>query len=121
MVLQRLAGARVGFFLVNWEGVVVFAPNDTEGGQGEPGAREPGRYVSRCKVPGALLNSGTYAVTASSDIPWVEQLFYEESAIQFHVERIAGEYSARPDRLPGVICPELEWQVFSLEGTLSRP
>jgi lipopolysaccharide transport system ATP-binding protein len=110
-VLCPLPGARVGFFLLNSEGTVVFAPNDSEGSGCERGLRQAGSYVSICQIPGTLLNSGSYTLTPSADIPSVEALFFEENALRFHVERTGGVYSARPDRLPGVICPLLQWQI----------
>jgi lipopolysaccharide transport system ATP-binding protein len=119
-VLRWLRGARIGFFLVNGDGVVVFAPNDVEATETRTTVRAPGRYVSCCTVPGMLLNSGAYALTASADVPGIEALFYQENAVRFHVERVGGAYSARPDALPGVIAPPLRWRISPAE-VVARP
>jgi len=116
-VLRPLLSARVGFFLLNSEGVILFAPNDGEDAGCESGLRQPGSYMSTCKIPGTLLNSGLYVITPSADIPSVENFFFEENALRFHVERTGGSYSSRPDRLPGVICPSLQWQISTLKRT----
>ncbi len=119
-VLRWLRGARIGFFLVNGDGVVVFAPNDAEGSEAGTAVRAPGRYVSACTVPGRLLNSGAYAITASADVPGIERLFYQENAVRFHVERVGGAYSGRPDALPGVIAPALRWRISPSEAVTRR-
>ena len=52
--------------------------------------RGVGRYVSRCEIPGNLLNQGIYLVTVGGDIPYVESFFIEQSVIRFEVEQTGG-------------------------------
>lgn len=111
-VLSPLSGARVGFFLLNSEGIVIIAPNDTEDENCETMLRQPGRYISRCRIPGNLLNAGSYTITPSADIPFVESIFFQDNAVRFQIERTEGAYSSRPDRLNAIICPSLEWKII---------
>jgi lipopolysaccharide transport system ATP-binding protein len=113
-IIHSLSGARIGFFLNNSEGIVIFAPNDSEHNSHQNNLRNPGCYTSRCQIPGELLNMGHYSITVSADIPAVESLFYVEYALQFQIERIQGAYSERPDLLPGVICPPLKWTILPM-------
>ncbi len=119
-VIETLRGARIGFFFNNSEGIVIFAPNDTEAEIDCDSVRQPGCYISNCQIPGKLLNTGTYTITASADIPSVESLFFVENVLRVQIERIKGAYSSRPDMLPGLICPELKWRVESVKTTSSK-
>lgn len=109
-ILRVSCDIRVGFFLLNSDGVIIFAPNDLEGTH-DTLKRSCGRFTSTCKIPGSLLNTGSYSITVSSDIPGVGTLFFEPNAVSFYLERVTGVYSCRPDDLPGVISPVLCWKV----------
>ena len=76
-----------------------------------PAPRGPGIYVSRCLIPGNLLNENTYSVTVSADVPFVEILFFEENVLRFHVEQTGGVSGRYGERWPGVVCPNLEWEI----------
>ncbi len=110
-ILHDEKNLRVGFFLVNSEGVIIFAPNDTEGSM-LVDSRKKGHYRSICKIPGDLLNEDLYTVTLSADIPAVKSIFYLQGALTFRVNRLGGSYGTRLDKLPGVICPALEWEII---------
>ena len=113
-IVKVVNGLRIGFFLCNSEGVVIFAPNDIEGGI-QLLERKVGKFTSTCMIPGKLLNEGSYSITVSSDIPGIGTLFFEPNVIAFNIERISGGYSMRPDRLPGVIVPDLDWKIHMLD------
>lgn len=71
----------------------------------------PGIYVSRCEIPGNFLNEIQYAITVSSDIPFVEILYTETNVLNFQIEQTGGISGRSPEgRWPGVICPELTWR-----------
>ena len=78
--------------------------------------RMPGKYTSSCQVQGKIFNQGTYHISASADIPLVESLFFAEDVLTVSIERVQGDYLSRPDALPGVICPEVDWKVLKLEN-----
>ena len=105
--------------LLTEDGVVVFASHD----QNYPWhfqelPRPVGRYVSRCVIPGNLLNAGYYLISPGADVPCVEVIFFEELTLGFHVEQTGAAASRYPEKVPGVICPVLEWQLDKLEVTL---
>jgi hypothetical protein len=58
-----------------------------------------------------LLNEGRYTFTLSADTPFVETFFFEENAITLDVERAGGGGTRYPERWPGLVCPELSWDV----------
>lgn len=110
-ILQVLSSVRVVFRLIASDGSVVFTSSDSNDSSWEGKNRFPGIYVSRCEVPGNLLNEGQYTLTVSADIPFIETLFFEENVLSFHVEQTGGVSGRFPERWPGVICPMLPWRI----------
>jgi lipopolysaccharide transport system ATP-binding protein len=110
-VLQALPHLRVGFRLLTAEGTEVFSSADTANADWRQRPRGVGRYVSRCEIPGNLLNEGVYMVTVGGDTPYVEGYFVEEYVIRFEVEQTGGPGSHDPEKWPGVVCPQLGWEV----------
>jgi lipopolysaccharide transport system ATP-binding protein len=102
---------RVGFQLIAADGTVVFASGDTSHPAGDQQTRRPGRYVSRCQVPGELLAPGQYTITGTAEVPFVEVLAVADAAVTFHVDDTGGAPGHYPERSPGVIRPSLPWEV----------
>jgi lipopolysaccharide transport system ATP-binding protein len=110
-VLQALPQLRIGFRLLTSTGTEVFSSADTGNEDWRHRPRGVGRYVSRCEIPGNLLNEGVYMLTVGGDIPGIEGFFVEECVIRFEVEQTGGPGSHDPGNWPGVVCPQLEWEV----------
>jgi lipopolysaccharide transport system ATP-binding protein len=110
-VLESLNHARIGFLLRSPNGVVVLSGQDTVDGTLNGGPRPPGRYVSSCEIPGALLNDGSYSIQAYGEIPFVELFFDVHDAVSFGVEQVAVSDTALSDRWEGVVRPSLSWKV----------
>ena len=111
-IFTFLPALRVSFRLTTPEGAVAFQSYDesTSGWFDRP--REPGTFVSRCEVPGNLLNELNYLVSVAADVPFVEWLAVEESILAFKIERQRTDTSLRTgEKLPGVVSPRLSWQV----------
>ena len=111
-LFEPLPELRVCFRLTTPDGVVAFQSNDesTSGFGGKK--RTPGTFISRCDVPGDLLNELNYLLSVSADVPFVEVLANEESVLAFKIERRRGDTSLRTgEKLPGVVCPRLPWTV----------
>jgi lipopolysaccharide transport system ATP-binding protein len=78
----------------------------------------PGIYQADCKVPGGLLNEGTYfvgvAITSYFDSGSFEVDFFERNALMFNV---IDPMDARSNRygyagpVPGILRPNLDWHV----------
>lgn len=108
-VRKPLKGLRIGFFIQNAEGVPICGSNDPDAWPEV--YRNCGRYVSRCSFPGYTLNAGRYSVCFGSDtVPPTESLVETPYCLSFTVEDVEGHGPAR-ERLPGVLRPNLRWDV----------
>ena len=70
----------------------------------------PGTYTSVCRIPGNLLNRGTFFLSILGQIPHKRYLFVEENILKFHVNELAGAGGAYSASRPGVLRPKLNWQ-----------
>ncbi len=113
-VLQAISIFRVAIKIIAADGTVVFTSSDSSSDDWEEMHRLPGRYLSRCEIPGSFLNEGAYSITISADIPFIEILTVEENALNFYVEQTGGVSGRYPERWPGVVCPQLKWNIESV-------
>ncbi len=112
-IRTRIGDVRIGYRLDAADGTVVFISQDTDP-EGLGLLREPGRYISRCTIPGNLLNSGRYFVTVACDSPMKEMLFLKENILSF-VIRLTGRVGGSiPDGRVGVIRLPLKWDIYRL-------
>ena len=119
-ILETLPQFRIGLQVITPDGTVAFTSADSADPSYETKKCTPGRYTTRCFVPGNLLNEGFYILAVGADIPFEKQLFLEEGAIGFSVEQTGGVSSRFPEKWPGVICPQLKWQteMFNKKETI---
>jgi lipopolysaccharide transport system ATP-binding protein len=111
-ILNALTNLRIGFRLMAGDGTVVFTASDTEVSESLGRSRLPGRYLSRCEIPGNLLNEGRYSIlNVWADIPFVKVKFLAENMLPFQIERTGGSGARYPERWTGVICPILPWEI----------
>ena len=111
-VHRPLKDLRIGFGLRSAEGIAICGSNDPTGWPHPQ--RNPGRYMSRCTFPGYTLNTGNYSVCFAADAPGrpapnIETPF----CLSFSVEDLEG-YGPWRQKLPGVIRPNLTWDVVPL-------
>lgn len=110
---QALTGLRVGLYLYTSRGEPVFTTFDTD----DPARyenltdREPGRYVSRCRIPANFLNGGTFVLGVNASSFQIRSYFTDEHALTFSVDPAGapGSHWAEPRR--GPVRPALEWDV----------
>lgn len=88
-----------GFLWQSWD-------TDTTGLRGK--VREPGSYVSRCRVPAGLVRPGRYSVTVVAHVPNVEVVDSWHHLLTFDVSQVGFRFES--DRA-GSITPVLEWEV----------
>ena len=107
-VLELTRGMRTGFVAQNQHGVSLFGSTDyREGAAPLP----PGRYQSRCRVPGDLLNAGRVSVAFSADRPPHRRAdLFTEYCVSFKVDD-ALRHGPLRHKLPGVLRPALVWSV----------
>jgi lipopolysaccharide transport system ATP-binding protein len=110
-LLQQVQDMRVVLQLVSSTGEIAFTSTDHSTRSGE--TYPPGRYLSRCRIPGALMNLGHYSVKVWAGIPGIRHLIKPDTFIYFSVVGISSHGSTFKDlqKWPGVVCPKLEWNV----------
>lgn len=106
---------RLVFVLSTISGEDIFTSIDASDGDWIDRDREKGIYLSRCKIPGNLLQAGSYLVRVSADIPFTEVLFQSENLLSFHILQTGGVSGRYAEKWPGIICPDLDWQVTRLK------
>jgi lipopolysaccharide transport system ATP-binding protein len=110
-LLKPMRNLRMSIRVLTEDGTTVFMSTD----QNCPfydELRPAGHHVSLCRIPGNLLNAGSYLLSAGCDIPFTEVLFFEEMTLGFRVEQTGGINSRYPERWPGLICPDLHWKII---------
>jgi lipopolysaccharide transport system ATP-binding protein len=109
----RIDDVRLGYKLVAADGTVVFTSGDTDP-EGLGLLREAGHYISRCTIPGNLLNSGRYYVSVACDSPMKEILLLKENILSFTIQLTGGAGRSVPDGRLGVIRLPLRWDIYRL-------
>jgi lipopolysaccharide transport system ATP-binding protein len=117
-ILKPARGLRVGFHLLGPDGTIAFNTTDTdleEAGEAKC-MRQTGVFSSCCFIPAGFLNRGRYSISVGSDTPNLMVNFYCESVISFFIVP-AGVPATRGDARPGLVCPNLEWEIKSMPQT----
>jgi lipopolysaccharide transport system ATP-binding protein len=113
-VLQRADNLRIAVRLNAHDGTVLFVSTDTDGVNEL--VREPGIYISRCEVPGDLLNHGQYYMTVGCDTPMVKTHFHVDPALTFNIELTGGAGGHISDGRGGVLRLRLPWKVEKVQS-----
>lgn len=108
-ILQRLPFCRIGVIITTVNGVTVFTAFDADREE-YAGPREPGLFISRCKIPGYLLSPRRFMISCSSGIRGVKNLVRLENILSFDIEDTGAIGSHVGGRRQGIIRPEIEWQ-----------
>jgi hypothetical protein len=93
--------------------VAVFEAYDVDNEAVVP-ARQPGRHVSRCVIPGNLLNPDRYVLSFNAGMPNVRNFARLDGVLVFEIEKIAGFGEYLHFRRAGIVNPRLNWEVRSL-------
>lgn len=110
-LFEELKNLRIILNLFNEEGIMIFSTSDFYS-HTEERRREAGSYKSTCIIPKNLMNSGSYFVSVSIDIPKVKAYFVDET-LGFAIEELSQNQlgislSGKPR---GIIHPLLHWNV----------
>jgi lipopolysaccharide transport system ATP-binding protein len=116
-VLKLARGLRVGFHLLGPDGTIVFNTTDMDVNDGTEPRRPPhtGVFTSSCSIPPGFLNRGQFSITVGSDTPLMVN-FYRENVVSFFIEPACGG-NIRKDNRPGLVCPNLEWEIQPVPAT----
>lgn len=110
-VAKKLNGARFNLHFVTSDGEAAFSTTD-HNRRRQP--ELPGNYKAVCTVPAGLLNTRTYVIELSCDIPGVRILIPRRRYLTFAIASSGSHGSDFPEVWPGIVCPTLEWRVDPL-------
>jgi len=113
-ILRKTSNLRVGYRLLSHDGTVVLSSNDMDTREDDPD-RHPGVYLSRCTIPGELLNYGLYYVSVGADTPMLRSHFLLEREIGFQIEQTGGVGGHFSDGRPGLVRLPLHWDVHRVQ------
>jgi lipopolysaccharide transport system ATP-binding protein len=109
-VLKLISDLRVGIRVGTHEGVSIFTSTDADL-HGHEFVRTPGRYISRCTVPGCFLNFGQYFVAVGCDFPMQKIHFSLDPALAFRIEPTGGVGGHIPDGRRGLLRVQFPWEL----------
>jgi lipopolysaccharide transport system ATP-binding protein len=98
-------------------GEYVFTAFDTDDAKQfeQFGARQTGRYISRCHIPADFFNEGRYSLGVNASSFGVRRYFMDESALSFSVDISGAPGTQWPEVRQGPIRPRLEWKIEKIE------
>ena len=108
-----VTGLRVGIYLSTVRGEYIFTSFDVD----EPelyekfSTRQPGYYVSRCTIPGDLLNEGRYIIGVNASSFGVKRYFMDENTLGFTVDPSAAPGMQWAEQRQGSLRPRLQWLI----------
>lgn len=110
---EPIKALRIGAYLFTSRGEPVFTTFDTD----DPEAyahhevRDAGRYRSRCRIPGLLLNEGRFVVGVNASAFKIRSYFTDEHALSFSVDGTGAPGSQWAERRHGPLRPQLAWSI----------
>jgi lipopolysaccharide transport system ATP-binding protein len=112
-VLKETTGLRVGMYLFTSRGEPVFTSFDLDESQRfEQMANRPaGRYISRAKIPGDLINEGRFVIGVNASSYRIQSYFTDEYALTFTADAAGTPGSHWPERRVGPVRPALQWEI----------
>jgi len=112
-----VTGLRVGMYLSTMRGEYIFTAFDTDDAQQyeQFGARQAGRYVSRCDIPADFFNEGRYSLGVNASSFGVRRYFMDENALSFNVDISGAPGTQWPEIRQGPIRPRLDWKIEKLD------
>ena len=112
-----ITGLRVGMYLSTMRGEYVFTTFDTDDAKQyeQFGARQAGRYISRCEIPADFFNEGRYSLGVNASSFGVKRYFMDENAISFNVDVSGAPGMQWPEVRQGPVRPRFNWKIEKLD------
>jgi len=112
-----ITGLRVGMYLSTMRAEYVFTAFDTDDARQyeQFGARQAGRYFSRCTIPADFLNEGRYSLGVNASSFGVRRYFMDENALSFNVDITGAPGTQWPEVRQGPIRPRLNWEIEKVD------
>jgi lipopolysaccharide transport system ATP-binding protein len=114
-IYRRMPLLRIGFSLHSPDGTYLFYSSDDDMDAYAGQVREPGTYISYCRIPKSWLNIGAYYVVVSGDIFGVRTVFGGLPRLRFTVVSTGGPTSRFSEKKLGVLCPSLPWEIRTVQ------
>jgi lipopolysaccharide transport system ATP-binding protein len=110
---KSIKGLRVGIYLITSRGEFVFTSFDTDEEETfySLSQREKGRYISKVKIPGNLLNSGRFIIGVNASSYRIKTYFHDEQALAFNVDVTGAPGTHWPEPRMGPVRPALRWEI----------
>ena len=108
-----ITGLRVGIYLSTVRGEYVFTSFDVddEDMYEKHTTRQAGHYLSRCTLPGDLLNEGRYILGVNASSFGVKRYFMDENALAFTVDPVGAPGMQWAEPRQGPLRPRLDWVI----------
>lgn len=112
-----IKGLRVGMYLNTMRGEYVFTAFDTDDAKQyeQFGARQAGRYISRCTIPADFFNEGRYYLGVNASSFGVQRYFMDENALSFNVDISGAPGTQWPEIRQGPIRPRFDWTIEKID------
>ena len=112
-----ITGLRLGLYLNTMRGEYVFTTFDTDDAKQyeQFGARQAGRYVSRCELPADFFNEGRYYFGINASSFGVKRYFMDENALSFNVDISGAPGTQWPEVRQGPLRPRLDWKIEKVD------
>ena len=112
-----ITGLRVGMYLSTMRGEYIFTAFDTDDSKQyeQFGARQAGRYISRCTIPADFFNEGRYSLGVNASSFGVKRYFMDENALSFNVDISGAPGTQWPELRQGPVRPRFNWTIEKLD------
>jgi lipopolysaccharide transport system ATP-binding protein len=112
-----ITGLRVGVYLSTVRGEYVFTSFDVDDTElyEKHSTRQPGHYISRCQIPGDLLNEGRYILGINASSFGVKRYFMDENALAFNIDPMGAPGMQWAEQRQGPLRPRLNWVIENVE------
>jgi lipopolysaccharide transport system ATP-binding protein len=112
-----VTGLRAGMYLSTMRGEYIFTTFDTDNAKQyeQFGARQAGRYVSRCEIPADFFNEGRYSLGVNASSFGVRRYFMDENALSFNVDISGAPGTQWPEVRQGPVRPRLDWKIEKID------
>jgi lipopolysaccharide transport system ATP-binding protein len=112
-----ITGLRVGVYLSTVRGEYVFTSFDVDNTElyEKHSTRQPGHYISRCQIPGDLLNEGRYILGVNASSFGVKRYFMDENALAFNIDPMGAPGMQWAEQRQGPLRPRLDWVIENVE------
>ncbi|HZU87186.1 MAG TPA: ABC transporter ATP-binding protein [Anaerolineaceae bacterium] len=113
---EPISGLRVGLYLNNMRGEMVFTSFDTDDPEkfNQYSIRQPGCYISRCTIPADYLNGGRFMIGLNASSYRIKRYYNDEQVVAFNVNASGSPGTQWPEPRQGIVRPRLDWKIETI-------